>query len=591
MIFPNAPIQDPITSGNERQVNASTWVIWLKKLADFIVKPTFNYFQFDKNYTGIVPTTDGTISWNAEHHTINIQANYPDSSLQVGQEEWVHVMNMTGVTIPTNSVVYINGSSGDHPTIALASASTTGNTSYIVGMTTNTILDGTKGFVTVRGMIHGFDTSSYSTSQGLYVSDSVLGGLTSVQPTPPNYTHLIAITLDSKVDGIIYVRFGSPDASINATLAAVAAKDPTGFNFNDQIVETYDSSARTITLTGNLTYTWRGKVSSLVSPWTSTAHSSTLDLTYFLYSTDGITFTWSTSVWAFSDIMVAFVKYGTADKLALREVHGLMPWQSHEEFHTQIGTYRKSGGGLAGYVIGSSTPANRRPTVAATLTKDEDVETTNPALTSSLYTKLYLTSTGTSTFTVETADIVPLSGANPYYNQFSTPNWVQTLMSNNSYMSVWLVSVPVTADTGSQKYRYLWLQGQNNGSLVDQQALFPASLNLGQLTSTFTEFVFIAKVIIRYQGGDWDITEVTVLTGNRTTTVGSPSGAYLTAVAHDTTLTGLGTIASPLSINTVTETIATAAGSTGTAALPATPAGFITRTFNNVAYKIPVYPV
>jgi hypothetical protein len=143
---------------------------------------------------------------------------------------------------------------------------------------------------------------------------------------------------------------------------------------------------------------------------------------------------------------------------------------------------------------------------------------------------------------------VALNGAIPFFNEFVSPNWVQTPMSNNTYMSVWLVGVPATADSDSQDFRYMWIQGQTAGSLSSQVALFPEDLALGNLAALFTEFVFSAKIILRYTGGNWHIAVVEDLTGTRARTTGSPSGNYLTEVTHDETLTGGGTATSLLSV-------------------------------------------
>jgi len=552
MNFPIIP--KPPTSGDQREMYRWQYLICevLNGLKQIIfgwnqLTGTVNFIPMEPAPTVAIPTTEGTLSWDPEHECLNVQPANVDALLQVGQEEWVHVINNTGTTILNGSVVSVSGASGDHSEIALTLASATGNVSNTLGVATTDILSGSHGFVTVRGMVHGYDTSVFPAGSILYVSDSVPGGLTSTQPMPPSYTYAVAIPLDSAVDGIIYVRFGSPDASIKSTNASVASKDPSGWNDNANIAQTYNSTDRTITLTGNLQYSWRGAVRTIASPWTSSAHSAT-NGTYFLYSVDGVNFTWSTTPWTFSDLMIAFVDYGAADKYSIREVHGLMPWQAHEEFHQNIGTYLLSGGTLSGYVFSSVTPANRRPIVSAALIKDEDLQTTNPILNSSLYTKMFLASTGTTNFTVETADIVPLSGANPYWNQFTGGAWQQTLMSNNSYMNIWLIAVPMASDISSQKYRYLWMQGQSNGTLAQQQARNPGDQNLGQLSSIATEFVFIAKIIIRYTAGDWTIEQVDVITGTRNS-VSSPSGVYLSTVAHDATLTGLGTVASPLGLS------------------------------------------
>lgn len=329
-------------------------------------------------------------------------------------------------------------------------------------------------------------------------------------------------------------------------------QDWTGFLFPGDVLSTYDSTARTVTLTsptvGQLFYYWDGTKKTLGdgTTWTSPAHAATVG-GWFLSSVDGVTFTWSMLSWEFYQLPMAFVYYGTVDRFGLRETHGTMPWQDHQEFHETVGTYLHSGGDLSGYTLASTTPAFRRPTVSTTTIKDEDLETVNPALTSSLYTKVLLTGTGTNTFTVETADIVPLLSNNPYYNSFTIPNWTQTLMSNNSYMNVWLIAVPTHTDATSQKYRYLWLQGQENGTLVAMRAVNSSSVNLGGFLNLFTEFVFIQKIIIRYTGGNWQLQEVTKLTGTRINQ-SSVGGGYLSAVTTDTTLSGNGTGGSPLTV-------------------------------------------
>jgi hypothetical protein len=325
------------------------------------------------------------------------------------------------------------------------------------------------------------------------------------------------------------------------------SKDPTGWVDSSLISIEYNSASDTITLTGTLDYYWRGTKKSLVSPWTSTAHSATTGQSYFLSSTDGDTFTWSTIPWSFSDLMVAYVQHGATDLFGIRELHQLMDHEDHEEFHERIGTYLKSGGTIGTVVIGSTTPADRRPTVAETVIKDEDNPVTVPALIAGTYTTVSLTGASVSSFNVLATDIVPLSGNQPYYNSYSAPNWGQTLMSANTYMCIWLVAVPVTEDVVSQQYRFLWIQGQSAGSLATQQALTPNDLNLGSLTTMSPEYVFIGKVIIQYIGGNWKFTSTELLSGSKALYVASATG-YLATVATDATLTGDGTLANPLSV-------------------------------------------
>lgn len=333
---------------------------------------------------------------------------------------------------------------------------------------------------------------------------------------------------------------------VTAILNKPTLVEYTGFTNNQNIVVSYDSVNRKITLTGTFEAFYEGvKVEELVSGWVSSSHTN-LAGSYYLYY-NGTELVWSTSPWSFSDLMIAYVQYGT-NNMAIREVHGTMSWQAHKEFHETTGTYRQSGGGITGIVLDSTTPANKRPDVDATLVNDEDLPTTISALSSKLYTQRFLSGAGVRSFNVDMTDIINLSGNVPYWNQYNGSNWVQTLFNNNEYGAIFLVAIPTTSDSGSQKYRYLWVQPQEVGTLEKIQTITPNSLVHGDSTSLVSEFVFIGKLIIQCTGNDWKIVSNELLNGSRNIQTSSVSGNYLTSVTHDTTLTGLGTASSPLGV-------------------------------------------
>ena len=58
--------------------------------------------------------------------------------------------------------------------------------------------------------------------------------------------------------------------------------------------------------------------------------------------------------------MVAYVWYQptSAQSFALREVHGTMDVESHNEFHQTYGTYRRSGGILTAGTYTENTASN-----------------------------------------------------------------------------------------------------------------------------------------------------------------------------------------------------------------------------------------
>lgn len=323
--------------------------------------------------------------------------------------------------------------------------------------------------------------------------------------------------------------------------------EPTGFVNNQDIVVSYDKVTRKVTLTGITSAYYKGAlVQSLVSGWVSPAHAD-VQGTYYLYYHDG-EFVFSTTPWAFDDLMIAFIQYNS-HQMAIREVHGFMPHVVHQELHETIGTYRVTGGDFSSYVAGSAVAGNRRPDISATVVADEDLRSTIPALTTKLYTQRFLSGLAVRSFNVAQPEIIAVNGNQPYYNQNVGGNWQQTLFPNNDYGAVFVVALPMTADAGSQAYRYMFVQPQQTSSDINViRSLVPSNLTHGDSGSLVSEFSFIAKIIIRYIGGNWQIVEISRLDGTRISQVAYSAGNALTVVTTDATLTGNGTPASPLSV-------------------------------------------
>jgi hypothetical protein len=101
------------------------------------------------------------------------------------------VKNQTGSTIPAGAVVYINGSSGNDPTITPALADSDINSAKTYGLTTAAIPDNTLGSVVASGRLQNINTSAFLAGATLYLSPTVAGGYTTTKPTAPN--HLVAI--------------------------------------------------------------------------------------------------------------------------------------------------------------------------------------------------------------------------------------------------------------------------------------------------------------------------------------------------------------------------------------------------------------
>lgn len=152
---------------------------------------------------------EGLVWYDSSNHTLVAYNDQPDVIHQIGQETFCRVVNKTGSTILNGSVVYINGAQGNRPTIALAKADSI-NTALAIGLATHDILDNQEGLVTVKGFVHGVNTSTFTTGDYLYVSPSIAGGLTNIKPLGEDLVWMVGIALNSTNNGSIAVGIQGP---------------------------------------------------------------------------------------------------------------------------------------------------------------------------------------------------------------------------------------------------------------------------------------------------------------------------------------------------------------------------------------------
>jgi hypothetical protein len=326
---------------------------------------------------------------------------------------------------------------------------------------------------------------------------------------------------------------------------------PTGFIDNADITVTYDSGSRKITLTNpnGLYYYFGGKKYSLGNSYTSGAHDTAYGQ-YFLYSTDGITFSWSTSLWPFTAVTMAMVNYQSAYQVGVREVHGTIPYDTHDDLHNRIGTWSRVGADMSGYVLYSTTAADRQPAVSASVIRDEDVDTQVAVLAKSgPYTCIYLTGAG-SISSASGTDVCVLTGGVPSYNAYDGSNWSTAPIPDGNYVSVWLMAIPTTADTGSQAFRYVWVMGESYSSnIAGEESKSPADLKLGGVYNLGSEFVFVNHVIICYTASNWQIVEVIKLTGAKVAQLAMTGSSRAVAVSTDgVTIKGNGLPSFPIAM-------------------------------------------
>ncbi|MFA5187826.1 MAG: hypothetical protein WC460_00505 [Patescibacteria group bacterium] len=151
--------------------------------------PTFsglilsNYLDFTPGAPPVY--SEGRVFYDSTDKALTYYNEASAVSVSLGQEAMTRVYNQTGSQINNGQAVYINGANGDVPTVALAKADSI-ITSNVVGITTMNIPDGSYGYITFFGLIHGLNTAIYSSGDELFLSDTVAGGFTATRPNQPN---------------------------------------------------------------------------------------------------------------------------------------------------------------------------------------------------------------------------------------------------------------------------------------------------------------------------------------------------------------------------------------------------------------------
>ena len=467
----------------------------------------------------------------------------------------------------------VNNGTTDNVVFCETFTGTTGQTTFqLIGVIDNaTFSSGTWAVANVKNTYPSdvtdstgkalFNSTNWFTKNRISVSSISSDGLVTLNYAPINavsfkiyYWYSLSVTdiLTGYYRDDIVSRLEETSSDF-ATEIANITQEPTGFVDADNVIVNYDSTEKKITLTGTWKAYWKGKeVTALTTGYVSDAHPSTLDKYYYL-SYNGTAFVFDDNpltLLAKGNIQIAIVWYGTNDKFALKEHHGIMPFPTHFDNHFGIGTVRLSGGALGSMTINSTTAGNRRPTVSECVILDEDFKSTILELVNDTYTQKYLVGSGSvRTYVLDQAEIIPLNGNRPYYNQWDGSDWQQQGFPNNAYGKIFVIAVPTTADSGSQKYRLQFMQPQTvSATLATIQGITTANMNFGDSASMLPEWNVIGEIIVRYTASNWVITSYGAITGSKMQQV-TVGGNYLSAVSTDMTLSGQGTPASPLTIN------------------------------------------
>jgi len=118
----------------------------------------------------------------------------------------VYVRNQTGSTLAAGTIVYINGATGNRPTITLAQANNDANSAQTFGFTKASIANNGFGFVIVRGELENINTSALTEGAQLYLSPTTAGTWTTTKPSAPQHLVYVGIVVRAHpTQGVILV--------------------------------------------------------------------------------------------------------------------------------------------------------------------------------------------------------------------------------------------------------------------------------------------------------------------------------------------------------------------------------------------------
>lgn len=162
------------------------------------------YLDFD--LVNGIPAAEGRVIWNDDDGTLNLGLKGGVVNLQIGQEEVIRATNDNGGDLTNGTPAYISGSTGANVQIKEGDADfATGVGLRTIGLVTETITDGQKGYVTTTGLVRDIDTDAFAAA-GMPVYLAKGGGVTSTPPTAPDITFVLGVVVRKHAtEGIILV--------------------------------------------------------------------------------------------------------------------------------------------------------------------------------------------------------------------------------------------------------------------------------------------------------------------------------------------------------------------------------------------------
>lgn len=213
--MPNLPISRLVSgtqaSDGDKFVYVQQGITKQVDYGDLQTSITSNVDYIDFNTSSIADGKPGRLKWNNVDGTLDLTLKNGNVTLQIGQEEIVHVYNNTTSSFleAEHKAVYISGSTSEFPAVELADNLSRIASENTIGIITETIASGETGYITTRGMVRNIDMSAFTAGDTLYLG-AADGVLINEPPLPPGLTVIMGYCIDpSPTTGSMYVNVRS----------------------------------------------------------------------------------------------------------------------------------------------------------------------------------------------------------------------------------------------------------------------------------------------------------------------------------------------------------------------------------------------
>lgn len=163
-----------------------------------------NYIDFTP-LTVVPPQNDGRLYYDQTERTLVFWDGDPTLKYPINKMLWTIGVNKTGSIIPKGSVVYLSGAQGNRGKMWPAIATNDIGSADTIGITMQDTAINQEGYIMAIGELEGIDTRAYAEGTTLYLSPLSAGKITDVKPQAPNHIVKVGFSLNSTVNGKIYV--------------------------------------------------------------------------------------------------------------------------------------------------------------------------------------------------------------------------------------------------------------------------------------------------------------------------------------------------------------------------------------------------